>query len=585
MAFKAKYDDKKIKYNVADKFAVATQTEQYFCNSVVDCIDNNLIKKTATQRKRYDISSHFVREMKSYQLLTNTAGDVGKMRVFMGSGDHLSPLQEQNDSSRRVREVTVQMQIAQKLFEKQYSSNSKMHAFMLTLTVPNAHKNNLREHFSNQRKRVSALLKSLKDASSRKNGVRLVGDGNYIGSFVSHELTLNDEALKNESYFNLYNDHSHVIILTDDDIDVDESAKVLFDKWQKLNAKDFNLSFSGFDFKRTYAKNKKSSATVECIKEAVKYAVKPSAWNKLKDTKNSKYQREVFAEIYNSLAGVKKKMSHGILRDASTFLRLFSEFENAISFSVTNTFSDLVTQLVSVEREKNRFVSKHLRKLTNSEIIYHNKDIIKNMLVSDELENELFDYIDNELSLTDAKSQLFVDVFREMTFVNSVDELLKKLKDCAVKADSENQKEKAFDLRLFADAIEENITYVETVHSEKPVLVWKNLFHSEWEYSDSDVATDIVRQRDFLIVDCVSEIKYKNQIADEFAKIYKQKYKQFDSDFSKLKNKLSLDTSFSKSRIDVSLFADVDGSVEEYFARKFEMSASATSQTHATKVA
>ncbi len=575
MAFKAKVVDKQVKYDVADKFAVATLTEQYFCNAVVDCIDAGLIKKTDTQRKRYDISSHVVREMKNYQLLTNSKGDIGKMRVFMGCGDHLSPLQEQNDSSRRVREVTIQMEIAQRLFEKQYPGN-KMHAFMLTLTVPNARKGNLKEHFENQRKRVSALIKSLKDGSTRKNGLQLVGDGDFVGAFVSHELTINDKALNSESIFNLYNDHSHVILLTNDDIDVDESAKVLFDKWQKLNAKDFNLAFGAFDFKRAYSKNNKSSASIEAVKEAVKYAVKPATWNQLKDTKTNKYQREVFSEIYNSLAGVKKKMSHGILRDASMFLRLFSEFENSISYSVSGGFPDLVTQLVSVEREKNRFVSKHLRKLTNSEIIYHNKDIIKNMLVSAELEAELFDYIDTELSLTDSKSQLFVDVFREMTFVNSVDDLISHIGLMAAKADAVNQREKAFDLRLFAEAIEENVTYIETVHSEKPVLIWKNLFHSEWEYPDNDVAVDVARQRDFLIVDCVSEIKYKNQIADDFAKIYKQKFGSFDSDFSKLKNKLSLDTSFSKSRIDVNLFADVDGSVEEFFARKFENSTSVT---------
>lgn len=575
MAFKAKVVDKQVKYDVADKFAVATLTEQYFCNAVVDCIDAGLIKKTDTQRKRYDISSHVVREMKNYQLLTNSKGDIGKMRVFMGCGDHLSPLQEQNDSSRRVREVTIQMEIAQRLFEKQYPGN-KMHAFMLTLTVPNARKGNLKEHFENQRKRVSALIKSLKDGSTRKNGLQLVGDGDFVGAFVSHELTINDKALNSESIFNLYNDHSHVILLTNDDIDVDESAKVLFDKWQKLNAKDFNLAFGAFDFKRAYSKNNKSSASIEAVKEAVKYAVKPATWNQLKDTKTNKYQREVFSEIYNSLAGVKKKMSHGILRDASMFLRLFSEFENSISYSVSGGFPDLVTQLVSVEREKNRFVSKHLRKLTNSEIIYHNKDIIKNMLVSAELEAELFDYIDTELSLTDSKSQLFVDVFREMTFVNSVDDLISHIGLMAAKADAVNQREKAFDLRLFAEAIEENVTYIETVHSEKPVLIWKNLFHSEWEYPDNDVAVDVARQRDFLIVDCVSEIKYKNQIADDFAKIYKQKFGSFDSDFSKLKNKLSLDTSFSKSRIDVNLFADVDGSVEEFFARKFENSTGAT---------
>lgn len=575
MAFKAKYDDKKIKYGVSDKFGVATLTEQYFCNAVVDCIDAGLIKKSVIQRKRYDISSHVVREMKNYQLLTNSKGDVGKMRVFMGCGDHLSPLQEQNDSSRRVREVTVQMEIAQRLFEKQYA-NQKMHAFMLTLTVPNARKNNLKEHFANQRKRVSALIKSLKDGVNRQNGLQLVGDGDFIGAFVSHELTINDSALSSESVFNLYNDHSHVIILTDDDIDVDESANVLFDKWQKLNAKDFNLSRGAFDFERAYDKNGKSSASIEAVKEAVKYAVKPSTWNKLKDTKTSKYQREVFAEIYNSLSGVKKKMSHGILRDASAFLRLFDEFENSISFSVSGGFSDLVTQLVSIEKEKNRFVSKHLRRLTNEEIIYHNKDIIKNMLVSAELESELFDYIDNELSVADAKSQLFVDVFREMTFVNSVDDLIERINKCAVKADGENQKEKAIDLRLFAEAIKENVTYIETVHSEKPIHVWTNLFNAKWVYPDNDVATDIVLQRDFLLVDCVSEIKYKNQIAGDFAKIYKQKFGSFDADFSKLKNKLSLDTSFSKSRIDVNLFADVDGSVEEFFSRKFKMSTSVT---------
>lgn len=583
MAFKVDVD----KHDIADKFAIALKSERLFNDSVLQCMNAGLINKTSVSGQRYAMSSALIRNQQSFDLLTNSEKSTGKMKIVMSSGDHLSPLQEQQDSSMRIKEVAQQVSISRLLLEKQKSlfgnCQDNMKAYMITLTIPNCSKGRLNDVFKTHRQRVSKFVRSLKDGASRKNGLVLIGDGSYIGCLVSHELTVNESLISSKSVFSIYHPHTHIVLLTDDEIDIDETSDLLFSKWVDLNKKDYNLNRSAFDFRASYSKKKTQDDVLSSVVESIKYAVKPSTWNLFDDVKNDVYQRELFAEIYNSMRGFKKKMSFGILRQAKSFLNAFGSFESAISFSTLADFPDLVTQLVEINKTKNRFVSQHSRQLTSDEIIYYNRSLIENSLVSSDLTAEIYDYL-SSAAFSDDVVTLFASVFCDIKFSDSVSELLSKIEEFENVARLENRFEKAYDLNLFASAIRQNISYVDTVVTK--IDVARDLTSVEAEeqknekcYFSSDSGflyrhDYVERFRDFLTVDSSSHVKYKRNFEKLFQDEYLKLYGSLGSDFSKLKNNFKIDTLRSQSHSIAEMFVKLDCSFEEYFNGIFEISAS-----------
>lgn len=597
MAFKSKtvIDEdtgkKIVAYGIADKFGIATLSERLFCKSILACIADGLIKKPESARLRYEVAGLAVRSIDKQQILTNSAGDTGKLRVSFGSGDHLSPLQEQNDSSLRVRKMTQQIDIAQRLFADEYGMGRKMYGYMLTPTVPNASKGALARDFKVYRDRVAALFKALKDGTSRNNGLQLVDkSGNpvdYIGGMVGFELTVNRDVMKAGGVHGLYNHHGHLILLTAAPLDVDACRDMFFDKWQRLNAKDYQLSKNAFQFDKIVAKNPstiKNAYLYDALKETVKYATKPDTWSYFDDIANSRYQREIFAEIYNSLRGVKRKRAYGVLLNAKTFLNVFSKFENAISMSTASSMPEIVTQLVELSNSGGRYSSKHLRALTPNEVLFYNKDLVSGILVAPGLESEMNDYIDNELSLSDELSKRFISVFKDMVFTNSIEDLLSKLAYQIQDAEKVKNYNKAKDLMILGDAIFDNITSMTPVHSEKPVFgltvsEWESGKSAYWFYPDSDVVTYKVRQNSYLDIDTKCHTDYQKEMAKKFGDLYFAKYGHLvkandESDFYvdqyfKLGSKFGIDSSRMKRKEKVNLFVSLGCSVEEFFEDEF----------------
>ena len=92
----------------------------------------------------------------------------------------------------------------------------------------------------------------------------------------------------------------------------------------------------------------------------------------------------------------------------------FASFDNAMALSMSTKFPDVVTQLVELNRKSGRFESRHVRELTGDEVLYYNRGLIENILVSDEMDADIQDYLDKELSknTTAGKRRLYFELFK-----------------------------------------------------------------------------------------------------------------------------------------------------------------------------
>lgn len=458
MAFKAKKEK-----TIQERFSNVIFTEMAFAKMMLEAHKRGYIKMTLKQQDNMRGFIGVMTVRPSHDLLHSSDNSHGKLRKLISCGDHQSPLQQQQDSSTRVNMVVKQFSVAQALTEAQGrifgDVTGEMYAYMLTLTRPNTHKGKLDADYTKHRGRVSKFMKSLRDGSANKNGIQLVG-GQYLGGFASHEVTLNDAVFEAQGATKLYHPHTHIIILSDEKLDVERTADVLFDKWVALN-KDLHLTRKAFDFQPAFdgsTTNMTKNNEVAAIKEAVKYTVKPDTWYRLSDTTDA-YSVEVFAELYGSLKAKKLKQSYGLLDMASNFLKTFEAFENAIGFNLMTEFPDIVTQLSTLVFDANQ--SKHggynavfKRELSADEIILYNRGLIESVLVGSGLESVIEGFFDAYMgNMTTRKQKLYADVFSSMTFARSIDELVGKLNVFASVERVKGNGLKAYDISLLSDAI------------------------------------------------------------------------------------------------------------------------------------
>lgn len=458
MAIKAKKDK-----TIQERWSTIIHTEQRFARMLLQANRQQLVNLTPKQRNNMTGFIGVMMGNPTQQLLHSSDNTHGKMRLLISTGDHQSPLQQQQDSSARVNQVTQQMHIAQRLTKSQSTVvgdvTGDMNAYMLTLTRPNTHKGKLNADYKKHRERVSKLMKALKDGANNGNGVQLV-DGTYLGGLVSHEVTVKHELIEKQATHGIYHPHTHIIILADADLNVRATGEVLLDKWRALNS-DLSLSGDAFDFKPCFdpsAGANSRNAQISAIKEAVKYTVKPETWYRLSDT-SSQYQLEVFAELYNAVKGKKLKQSHGLLELASNFLSVFEDFSNAMSFSVMDEFPDLVTQLTELVFDKNMskhggYMAVYGRELTLDEVLYYNYGLIEDVLVSSDLEAEIEAFFDKYADdMKTDKQKIYMDTFVSMTFERAKDDIFKRLEKFAKLEEHKNNDLKAYDIRLFSDAV------------------------------------------------------------------------------------------------------------------------------------
>lgn len=476
MSIKAKdRTDKKgnvTKRYIADLFSTSIHSEDNFTKMLVAVDSKGLLapKNKLSDKTLKNMKSLIgVRQAKpSYDLLHSTDRSHGKMRKLISCGDHQSPLQQQQDSSTRVNLVMQQFDVAQRITEADArlfgGVSGEMYTTMLTVSIKNRSKGTLEIEFKKHRDRVAAMMTALRNGAVNKNGVQLVG-GQYLGAFVSHENTVNEAVLKARGTSGLYHPHTHILIQSDAPLDIGATADVLWKKWQALNIKaGVSVDRQGFKFSEAYdpnapkngklAKENKSAA----IKEAVKYTVKPDIWNKLTDV-NDSYQLSVFAELYNASKRSQVKLSYGILKEARTYITKFKPFSSAMSFSIADRFPDLVTQLSELVFDSKK--SKHggydavyKRELTPDELVYYNRGLIENVLLSADGEaciESFFDEYDHEIITKE--QQINAEVFKSFTFERTVDELIAKLEEFAILEDMSDNVGKAYDIRLLSNAV------------------------------------------------------------------------------------------------------------------------------------
>lgn len=465
-------DGKVTKRYIADVFSTSIFSEDNFMKMLVAVDDAGLLlnKNKLSDKARKNMRSLIgMRQGKpTYDFLHSTDNTHGKLRKLISCGDHQSPLQQQQDSSVRVNLVMQQFDVAKRLTEAQGrlfgDVSGEMFTTMLTVSRQNTHKGKLVEEYKKHRSRVSRMQTALKDGARNKNGLQLVG-GQYLGAFASHEITVNNDIFNARGTTKLYHPHTHILIISDAPLDMDATADVLWKKWQALNIKDgVPVDRKGFKFIEAYDPNAPKTGKMmddnkmAAVKEAVKYSVKPDIWSKLSDV-NDTYQLEVFAEIYNAVKRSVVKQSYGLLDTARNYISTYKPFSSAMSFSITDRFPDIVTQLSELVFDSGK--SKHggynafyKRELTPDEIIYYNRGLIEDVLVSADAEAYIESFFDEyEDAMTTRKQQLYAEVFKSFAFERTVDDLLEKLEIFATREDIAENTGKAYDIRLLSNAV------------------------------------------------------------------------------------------------------------------------------------
>lgn len=452
----------KVIRDMGEQYAIALNTEELYGKQAVLCHDAGLIRLTQPQYISCKGFAGIAQAKPTQKLLHSSDNTHGKMMVSIGTNLNHAPLKQSSKSSVEINSTILQFAMAQ-LLQEQLPGTKKVYATFLTLTYPNSNKGNLAEKADLNMKRVSLLLDQLTKGTSRKNGLRLVG-GNYLGALVNREVTINEELYSKGSTVGIWNDHVHIILLSDTLINIDATKKVIFKRWKELNKDYKNLSSKAIKLEPIYdPKNPNGNyedVVVKAIKEVVKYSTKPADINFLCKRKDN-YGLEVFAELFNALKGKQMRRRHGLLWNAKNFLSKFDAFENAIRFTTVEEFPDIVTQLSNLVynhdyKQLGRYEAIHERQLTSDEILYQNRSLIEKILVRDDDVNLIQDFIGKTASkLTTAMQSAYAEVFKSFVFATSLDDLMDKLNVFVSKAHADNKPLKAYDIELLANAITE----------------------------------------------------------------------------------------------------------------------------------
>lgn len=553
--------------SVPERYATIIHTEKLFVGQILKAYDKGFIKLAPKAKANMSTFVGIMSANPTQEILHSSDNSHAKLRLLISCGDHQSPLQSQQDSSVRVNKVMLQLEIAKALLESQAQefgdTTGELHAYLLTLTIKNTNKGNLDDDYKKHRSRVSKMMKALKDGASNKNGVQLVG-GDYVGAFVSHEITVKNEFIEKEATRGIYHPHTHVVILSDAVLDEEATAEVLLAKWRAVNP-DKSLSKDGFDFKGCYvpqSDNVARDSQTSVVREAIKYTVKPETWNKLGSLDND-YSVEVFSEIYNANKGKKLKQSHGIMETAKNFLSTFGDFENAMSFSLLDQFPDIVTQLSELRFNKNLslyggYESHYKRELTTDEILQYNGSMLKDVLVTADLEARIeafFDKYDDDL--TGRKQRIYSATFKKFVFKQTVYEMGARLVDFQRIELAKNNELKAYDLGLLVNAVAGHVknSYMINNWQNLEKLVFSGSSHEQAMKERIDQVEKLFHERVGALHGVNASVENHNMLAD-FKKKQGLNMPRTDA-YGNVEIGLFIDDKFKKT--------DKDGEVEDYF--------------------
>lgn len=458
----SKGKDGKISKTIGDKYGIILKTEELYGKRAKQCAELGLISLSGTQLATITGFVGIAAVKPTQQYLHSSDNTHGKTLIPIGTNLNHGPLKQQSKSSVEVNETILQYEIIKRLLKAKTGSDL-VYAYFLTPTYQNCDVGELAEDAALNSSRVTDLLRSLNDGATRNNGVQLVG-GQYVGALITREITINEEKFKAQSKKGVWNDHVHIVLLSDKPLDVKKTEKVLFKKWKSLNPEPNRVNRGAFNFKAAYDLKKPGNADKDAIasamKEAIKYSIKPSDLNMLCE-RDDDYSLAMFAELFNALHGSQLKRRHGLWWNAKNFLSLMDEFKNAIRLTTVEEFPDVVTQLSKLVynhayKKYGRYEAVYERELSADEILYHNRSLIEKILVTDDVIDRVHEFLKNKKTkITNEMKQFYAETFKDITFCNTIDDLLTKLQSFSNMAKRHNKALKSYDIELLSKSIQE----------------------------------------------------------------------------------------------------------------------------------
>lgn len=466
MAMRVKKDENgTVTKSIGEKYGIILHTEELYGKQALNCHEAGLLKLSKAQQASCEGFVGVAKAKPTQELLHSSDNSHGKTLITIGTNLNHAPLRQQAKSSIEVNKTMLQFEIARKMLKVQTGSDEII-PYFVTLTYPNSNKGNFKGKAKQNSQRVSTLLKNLKDGAGRGNGLQLVG-GKYLGSLMTRELTVNEKVFMTQGTIGLWNDHVHLVLFADKQLNIKKTGDVIFKRWAELNADYPTLNKGAFEFVRAFdpknPQNAGKDAISKAMKEVIKYSTKPADLNMI-CKKSDTYSLEVFAELFNGLKGEQMRRRHGLLWYASNFLSKFDEFENAIRLAISNDFPDIVTQLSKLVYNHSykihgRYEPVYERELSADEILFHNRSLIEKVLVSDDVIAFADGFVDDISSKVNTEmKKVYRDVFLDTVYLNTIDHLLDKLKAFADKAKYKGEKGKAYDLGLLSDSIQQRYT-------------------------------------------------------------------------------------------------------------------------------
>ena len=440
------------------RFAVRLQSAKHFYQMMIKAIKKDLLneifdneKSKANALRRYESALSAVSEKSLVKMplnvVTNSSMSAVKL-MTISSGDHHDPLQQKSDESKRLQQMTQDIDTMSRLFDLYQDPTNlalterpsdNLRAYMMTLTHPNTNKGQLSKAVTKLIKGVSSLNESLAAGnadSSRRDGLPLYDiDENqlqYVAGFAGTEITVNEECMEKHSSRGLFHDHAHFVIIVDGELNLKRAYDDLFAKWQSIYSSE-NLNKQAFKLEAAYSKEadrdgKLSHDEVHSSKddlqsaavEAIKYEIKPDSWNRFDVNDSSKFSVETFAELYAAVRGRRMKRTYGLLREAHSFNNKFSKILGATKFTAASQMPTIYTKMrrIGFDKSTRRYGWHDSRDLTNGEIGYYNRTLLKGCLA------DIADIIANyKLENDTKKNRVWLGVLKTYKFAKTFEEL------------------------------------------------------------------------------------------------------------------------------------------------------------------
>lgn len=375
---------------------IGIESEKKFNLHFAEC--GSLIEfATKKQLRKAKVFANGAKFSGSTKLLRNGSYSTTKAVNTLTAGLPHSPAREVAETAQRARKNQLLAYVIEKICE--YKSVMTPHAYMLTITLPNADMGALKDQIDHTFEVNTKFKETLRHTANNGRGLHLPaqagGNVGYLGHHMSVEITVNKENMAKFSPLSLFHDHTHMILVFDESLDmtpvtltqaevpnmtqfsaVMPRAKAVLFQWFAEKNQSYILSPDAFDLKEAYD-NKGNNDFVGALAEANKYAIKPELWGVLPDEPTT-YSKKVFAEIMNSIARRKMHRNGGIFQEAQSFLVFLNKIGllSAAMSGTTERVPDLYTHLSGLSCKDGHAKYVDDRELNAEQLLFFNREIL-----------------------------------------------------------------------------------------------------------------------------------------------------------------------------------------------------------------